>query len=181
MADRAIELRKEHRVRGTEDDQRPARFQVLGRGPQFGAVGFNWLAAAIGAKRAVVVSLAIWSATLIYIYAAVTTTLQFFLMAAVVAIVMGGSQALSRSLFAQLIPKGREAEYFSLYEISDKGTSWLCPLLFGLALQFTKSYRIAILSLIVFFIAGLLVLLRVDVEQGERDVARLGASFYRPI
>jgi MFS transporter, UMF1 family len=137
----------------------------------FGAMGFNWLAAAINAKRAVLVSLAIWSATLIYIYAAVTTTLQFFLMAAVVAIVMGGSQALSRSLYAQLVPQGREAEYFSLYEISDKGTSWLCPLLFGLALQFTKSYRIAILSLIVFFIAGLLVLLRVDVEQGERDVA----------
>ncbi len=138
----------------------------------FGAIGFNWLAAAIGAKRAVLVSLVIWSATLIYIYAAVTTALEFFIMAAIVAIVMGGSQALSRSLYAQLVPKGREAEYFSLYEISDKGTSWLCPLLFGLALQFTKSYRIAILSLIVFFIAGLLVLLRVDVEQGERDVAR---------
>jgi UMF1 family MFS transporter len=147
----------------------------------FGAVGFNRLAAAISAKRAVLVSLAIWSATLIYIYAAVTTTLQFFIMAAIVAIVMGGSQALSRSLYAQLVPEGREAEYFSLYEISDKGTSWLCPLLFGLALQFTKSYRIAILSLIVFFIAGLLVLLRVDVEQGERDVARLGASLYHPI
>jgi UMF1 family MFS transporter len=90
----------------------------------------------------------------------------------VVAIVMGGSQALSRSLYAQMVPKSREAEYFSIYEISDKGTSWMCPLLFGLALQFTKSYRIAILSLIVFFFAGLLVLLRVNVERGERDVIR---------
>jgi UMF1 family MFS transporter len=136
----------------------------------FGAIGFNWLAATISAKRAVLVSLVIWTATLIYIYAAVRTTLEFFLMAAVVGLVMGGSQALSRSLYAQLVPKGREAEYFSLYEISDKGTSWLCPLLFGLALQFTKSYRIAILSLIIFFILGMLVLLRVDVEQGERAV-----------
>ena len=92
-------------------------------------------------------------------------------MAAVVAIIMGGSQALSRSLYAQLVPKGKEAEYFSIYEVSDKGTSWMCPLLFGLALQFTKSYRLAILSLIVFFAAGLLVLLKVNVEQGERDVS----------
>jgi UMF1 family MFS transporter len=141
----------------------------------FGAMGFNWLASAISAKRAVLVSLVIWTATLIYIYAAVKTTLEFFFMAGVVGLVMGGSQALSRSLYAQLVPKGREAEYFSLYEISDKGTSWLCPLLFGLALQFTKSYRIAILSLIVFFILGMLVLLRVDVEQGERAVLGAGA------
>ena len=82
---------------------------------------------------------------------------------------MGGSQALSRSLFAQLIPKGREAEYFSVYEISDKGTSWLCPILFGLALQFTGSYRVAILSLLVFFAAGLLVLLKVDMFRGQRE------------
>jgi UMF1 family MFS transporter len=61
-------------------------------------------------------------------------------MAGVIAIVLGGTQALSRSLFSQMIPKGKEAEYFSLYEISDKGTSWLAPLFFGLALQFTGSY-----------------------------------------
>ena len=138
----------------------------------FGAMGFNWLAAAISAKRAVVVSLVIWTAVLVYIYAAVKTTLEFFVMAAIVAIVMGGSQALSRSLYAQIVPKGKEAEYYSIYEVSDKGTSWMCPLLFGLALQFTRSYRLAILSLIVFFVAGLLVLLKVNMEQGVRDVAR---------
>jgi UMF1 family MFS transporter len=95
----------------------------------------------------------------------VKTAAEFWVMAAVVAVIMGGSQALSRSLFSQMIPKGREGEYFSLYEISDKGTSWLCPLLFGLALQLTKSYRLAILSLIVFFIAGLVLLARVDVRR----------------
>jgi UMF1 family MFS transporter len=135
----------------------------------FGAIGFQWIAAWTGAKRAIIATLILWTATLIYIYAQVKTTVEFFVMAAVVAIVMGGSQALSRSLFAQLIPRGREAEYFSIYEVSDKGTSWLCPMLFGLALQFTRSYRIAILSLIVFFIAGLIVLLRVDVAQGESE------------
>jgi UMF1 family MFS transporter len=85
---------------------------------------------------------------------------------------MGGSQALSRSLFAQLIPKGMEAEYFSIYEISDKGTSWMGPAFYGLTLQWTGSYRVAILSLIVFFVVGLAILARVNVEKGERDVAR---------
>ncbi len=138
----------------------------------FGALGFKWLAARITAKRAVVVSLVIWTAVLVYIYVAVKTTLQFFVMAAVVALVLGGSQALSRSLYAQLIPRSKEAEYYGIYEVTDKGTSWLCPMFFGLALQFTRSYRIAILSLILFFLAGLLVLLKVDVERGEREVAQ---------
>jgi UMF1 family MFS transporter len=113
----------------------------------------------------------IWIAVVLNIYLAVKTAAQFFAMAAVVAVVLGGSQALSRSLYAQLVPKGKEAEYFSVYEVSDKGTSWLCPILFGLALQFTKSFRIAILSLLLFFIVGLLLLVRVNVAKGERDVA----------
>ena len=137
----------------------------------FGAVGFNKLAARIGAKLAVIVSLAIWVLLLIYIYFFVYTTAQFFLVTAGVSIVMGGSQALSRSLFAQLVPKGKEAEYFSIYEISDKGTSWLGPAFYGIALQWTGSYRAAILSLIVFFAAGLTILTRVDVLKGARAVA----------
>jgi UMF1 family MFS transporter len=137
----------------------------------FGAMVFQRLAAAISAKRAVILSLIVWTLVLTYIYKFVYDVVQFFIVTAVVALVMGGSQALSRSLFSQLVPQGREAEYFSVYEISDKGTSWISPILFGLALQFTGSYRVAILSLVVFFVAGLLVLLRVDVVQGQRDVA----------
>ena len=136
----------------------------------FGAIGFQRLAAATDAKRAIMVSLVIWTATIIYLYAGVRSTRDFFIAAAVVAIVMGGSQALSRSLFAQLIPKGKEAEYFSIYEVSDKGTSWLSPVVFGLALQFTHSYRLAILSLLIFFVAGLFVLAGVDVKRGQADV-----------
>jgi len=135
----------------------------------FGAIGFQRLAAAISGKRAVVASLVIWAVALVYIYLFVDNATQFFAVTAVVALVMGGSQALSRSLFAQLTPKGREAEYFSIYEVSDKGTSWLCPILFGLALQFTGSYRAAILSLILFLAAGLMVLLKVDMARGERE------------
>lgn len=142
----------------------------------FGALGFQKLAAAMGAKPAVVLSLVVWAAALVYIYLVVDNVVQFFVITAVVSLVMGGSQALSRSLFAKLTPKGREAEYFSIYEVSDKGTSWLCPILFGLALQFTGSYRKAILSLIVFLAAGLMVLLKVDMAQGQREAAqdRLG-------
>ena len=135
----------------------------------FGALAFNWVAARIGAQRAIMLALAIWTAVLVDIYISVRTTGEFFAMAAVVALVLGGSQALSRSLFSQMIPKSKEAEYFGLYEISDKGTSWLCPLLFGLALQFTRSYRLAILSLILFFALGLAVLARVDVRRAARE------------
>jgi UMF1 family MFS transporter len=141
----------------------------------FGAMLFSWIAGLINAKRAVVLSLFIWTASLIYIYVAVKTTVEFFILAAIVGAIMGGTQALSRSLYAQIIPKAHEAEYYSVYEVSDKGTSWLCPILFGLTMQFTHSYRLAILSLVVFFIAGMLVLLKVDMARGERDVDQAGA------
>jgi len=131
----------------------------------FGSLIFNWVAKAIGSKRAIIVSLIIWTGVLVYAYGLLQTRLQFFILGAVIAIVLGGSQALSRSVYSLMIPKGQEAEYFSLYEVSDKGTSWLAPLFFGLALQFTHSYRVAILSLVVFFIVGLAVLTRVDVRK----------------
>ena len=132
----------------------------------FGAILFNYIARAINAKRAIIISLLIWIGVLVYAYAFLKTTRDFYMMAAAIAIVLGGSQALSRSVYSLMIPKGQESEYFGLYEISDKGTSWLGPLLFGLALQLTGSYRVAILSLIVFFVVGLLFLLRVNVYQG---------------
>ena len=133
-----------------------------------GALVFKWLAEQIGAKRAVMLSLLIWTAVILAIYGIVRNATGFFVVSAVVGLVLGGSQALSRSLFSHLIPRGREAEYFSLYEITDKGTSWLCPLIFALALQFTQSYRLAILSLIVFFVAGLSVLAFVNLERGAK-------------
>jgi len=131
----------------------------------FGALLFNWVAKATGSRRAIMVSLVIWAAVLVYAYALLQTKLQFFILGAVIAIVLGGSQALSRSVYSLMIPKGQEAEYFSLYEVSDKGTSWLAPLMFGLALQFTGSYRVAILSLVVFFVAGLALLAKVNVHK----------------
>ncbi|MEK6285125.1 MAG: MFS transporter [Acidobacteriota bacterium] len=142
----------------------------------FGALLFNWVAKAIGNKRAIMVSLVIWTGVLIYAYGLLQTRLQFFILGAVIAIVLGGSQALSRSVYSLMIPKGQEAEYFSLYEVSDKGTSWLAPLMFGLALQFTGSYRIAILSLIVFFIVGLALLARVNVRKAAIEAGNEAPS-----
>jgi UMF1 family MFS transporter len=134
-----------------------------------GALIFNWVARAIGTKSAILVSLVIWTLTLVMVYVSIKTTAQFFVMAAVIAIVLGGTQALSRSLFSQMVPEGREAEYFGIYEISDKGTSWMAPVFFALALQFTGNYRVAILSLIVFFVAGFAVLLKVNVAKAMAE------------
>lgn len=135
----------------------------------FGALAFNWVAQRTGAKRAIIISLVLWLSVVVYTYAFLRTEAQFFMLGAVIAVVMGGSQALSRSLFSLMIPHGQEAEYFSLYEISERGTSWMGPLLFGLTLQFTGSYRLAILSIAFFLASGLLVLLRVDVRRAIRE------------
>ncbi|HVF89098.1 MAG TPA: MFS transporter [Blastocatellia bacterium] len=131
----------------------------------FGATIFNYVARAVGTKRAIIISLVIWTATVVYAYSYLHTARDFYIMGAVIGIVMGGSQALSRSLYSLMIPRGQESEYFSIYEVSERGTSWLGPLFFGLALQFTASYRVAILSLITFFIAGLGLLGFVNVRK----------------
>lgn len=138
-----------------------------------GALAFDFIAKRIGNKQAVMAALAVWCVTLIYIFAAVHTTGDFFIAAGIIGVVMGGSQALSRSIFSFMIPKGQEAEYFSVYEISDKGTSWLGPLFFGVAYQMTRSLRLAILSLILFFAVGLILLARVDVRRATLEAGNV--------
>ena len=134
-----------------------------------GAMAFNWVAGWLGSRRTIMLTLAIWIFAVALMYFWVYSVKQFYIAAAIVAMVMGGSQALSRSLFSFMIPKGQEAEYYSVYEISDKGTSWLGPLFFGAALSMTHNFRIAIVSLIVFFLAGLVLLSRVDVKQAALE------------
>jgi UMF1 family MFS transporter len=135
----------------------------------FGALAFGYLARYLGSKRAIMLSLVIWLGVTIYAYAILQSRLQFFIMGGVIALVLGGSQALSRSLFSLMIPTGQEAEYFSLYEVSERGTSWLGPLLFGLALQLTGSYRIAILSIAIFFAIGVTMLIFVNVRRAIEE------------
>jgi MFS transporter, UMF1 family len=131
----------------------------------FGALLFGRLAGRIGAKKSIVISLVIWSGLVIFAYGFLYDQIQLFVMGFFVAIVLGGSQALSRSLFSQMIPPEQEAEYFGFYEISERGTSWLGTFAFALAVQLTGSQRVAIISLIIFFVVGLLLLLTVDVRR----------------
>ncbi|MEU9984798.1 MFS transporter [Streptomyces sp. NPDC050856] len=131
-----------------------------------GALGMGRLARAHGAKRTILGSLGVWTAILAAAYfLPAGAPVWFYALAAAIGLVLGGSQALSRSLFSHLVPRGKEAEYFSAYEMSDRGLSWLGPLFFGLAFQLTGSYREAIISLVVFFAAGFVLLARVPVRR----------------
>lgn len=134
-----------------------------------GALLFAQIAKALGTKRAILVSLVLWSMIVIYAYGFLNTVTQAWVMGAAIAIVLGGSQALSRSLFSRMIPKGREASFFGIYEISERGTSWLGPLIFGIVVSTTNSYRQAILSLIVFFVAGMLLLFFTNTDKAVHD------------
>src|ERR1019366_7401904 len=110
---------------------------------------FERIAILVKAKNAILFSLVIWTGIIIYAYGFLQTVAQAWIMGAVLATVLGGSQALSRSLFSQMIPAGHEAAFFGVYEITERGTSWIGPFLFGLVATVTGSYRQAILSLIV--------------------------------
>ncbi|MFI6563516.1 MFS transporter [Streptomyces sp. NPDC050534] len=131
-----------------------------------GALGMGRLARTYGAKRTILGSLVAWTVTLAAGYFLPPgVPVWFFVLASGIGLVLGGSQALSRSLFSHLVPPGKEAEYFSAYEMSDRGMSWLGPLLFGITYQLTGSYRDAIISLVAFFIIGFALLARVPVRQ----------------
>ncbi|MCO6004173.1 MFS transporter [Actinoallomurus purpureus] len=135
-----------------------------------GALLLGRLAERYGTKRIVLASLVVWTLIVLAAYALRRgSAAEFFVMAAGIGMVLGGIQALSRSLFSHLIPRDREAEYFGFYGISDKGTSWLGPFVFALALQLTDSYRSAIASLVIFFVVGFGLLLAVDVRRGVRE------------
>jgi len=130
-----------------------------------GALCFERIAARIGTKHAIVLSLGIWMGLVVYAYGFLHTVAQAWVMGAVLAVVLGGSQALSRSLFSQMIPAGHEAAFFGIYEITERGTSWIGPLMFGLVAGATGSYRQAILSLVVLFAVGTVILVLTDTSR----------------
>ncbi len=132
-----------------------------------GAALLGRAAGRIGAWRTVLWSLGVWVVIVVVAYFVPARSLTVFLaLALLIGIVLGGSQALSRSLFSQLIPRGREAEFFSLYQAMERGTSWSGTLVFGVVHQLTGSYRPAILSLIAFFVVGGILLSRVKMRAG---------------
>ncbi|GGO19989.1 MFS transporter [Microbispora rosea subsp. aerata] len=160
-ADQELELSQTHQIGAILMVQ----FIAVG-----GALGLGRLAARIGTKRTVLASLVVWTAVVVVAYFLQKgAAIQFYAIAFAIAIVMGGTQALSRSLYSLVIPPGREAEYFSLYQISDKGSAFLGSLVLTLALQATDSYRSAIVSLIVFFVLGFVLLAVVNLPRAIRE------------
>jgi len=136
-----------------------------------GALLFERLAYLIKTKNAIIVSLVIWAAIVIYAYRFLDTVSEAWVMAGFIAIVLGGSQALSRSLFSRMIPAGKEASFFGLYEVSERGTSWMGPLLFSVVIARTGSYRQALLSLIFFFVVGLVVLVITNTDKAIQQAS----------
>ncbi len=131
-----------------------------------GALLLGRLSNSIGAKKVILLTLVIWTVMVIVTYTLPAGQQNPYLaIAAGIGFVLGGSQALSRSLYSQVIPRSREAQYFSFYEISERGTSWLGTFAFGVAFGLTGSYRQSVLLIIAFFIVGGLLLLRVNIRQ----------------
>jgi len=97
-----------------------------------------------------------------------TEAWQFWALACSGALVQGGSQALSRSLFSTLVPKGKSSEFFGFYAISGKFGNIIGPLVFSVVSQLAGGSRLSILSLIVFFVGGMFLLSRVNVDEGKR-------------
>jgi MFS transporter, UMF1 family len=131
------------------------------------AVLFGKLAGRIGAKQAIFLSLLVYTGISIIGYN-MTAAWQFYLLAFLVGTVQGGSQALSRSLFATMIPRHKSSEFFGFFAVFEKFAGIFGPAVFAVTVALTGSSRNAILSLIAFFVAGAALLSKVDVEQGQR-------------
>jgi UMF1 family MFS transporter len=132
--------------------------------------GFGRLARRLGTKRSILSGLGLYVLIAIAGYFMQTAT-HFYILAFAVGMVQGGTQALSRSLYAAMVPKSQSAEFFGFFSTSSKFAGIAGPLLFGVVSQLAGGSRLSIVSLIVFFIVGGLLLTRVDVEEGIR-VAR---------
>jgi UMF1 family MFS transporter len=128
----------------------------------FGSIGSR-----IGTKRALFIALAVYTVATILGYF-MTTVTHFFILAGLIATVQGGAQALSRSLFARLIPVNKSSEFFGFYAVAERFATVLGPLVFTLSVTLTGSSRTAVLFIVVFFAAGAALLSMVDEEAGVR-------------
>lgn len=136
-----------------------------------GSLGAGYLADAIGARRTIILTLVLWIAVVIMGYAATTKTM-FWIMAFGAALGMGSTQAVGRSYMAEISPPSREAEFFGFYVLSGKFGSMFGPLLFGLISRITRSQRIAVLSLLPFFVLGLLFMLWINDSRARQAAGR---------
>jgi UMF1 family MFS transporter len=139
------------------------------------AFAFAGVAGRIGAKRAVLAGLAVYAGVAVLAYYT-RTAAHFWALAVLVGLVQGGTQALSRSLFASLVPRRMSGEFFGFFSVSDKVAGIFGPLVFGLVGAATGSSRGAVLSVIAFFVAGGALLAAVDVERGRREAQEADAA-----
>jgi UMF1 family MFS transporter len=128
---------------------------------------FGVLAARIGSRPSIFLALSVYLVISVLGYF-VSTAAHFFVLAILVGTVQGGSQALSRSLFASMIPRHKSAEFFGFFAVFEKFAGILGPAIFGMTTALTGSSRNAILSIIAFFVIGGWLLSRVDIEEGRR-------------
>ena len=133
-----------------------------------GAFIFSRLAGRIGTKRSVMFALVLWSGVVTYGYFIHTAT-EFFILGMVVGVVLGGTQALSRSFYGAMIPEEASAEFYGFYSVFSKFSSIWGPMTFGVIKQITGSARLAIISLMIFFIVGLVLLGFVNEAKAKAD------------
>jgi UMF1 family MFS transporter len=136
-----------------------------------GALGAGYVADWIGGRRTVILTLLVWVAVVVTAFLA-TTKAVFWAMAFGAALGMGSTQAVGRSFMAQITPPSRESEFFGFYVLSGKLASIFGPLLFGSLSHWTGSQRIAVISLLPFFLAGIILMLRIDEAQARAAAAR---------
>jgi UMF1 family MFS transporter len=139
---------------------------------------FGAIAERIGAKASIVASLFVYAGICVLGYF-MSEAWHFWALAVLVALVQGGSQALSRSLYATLVPLSKASEFFSFISVSARFAGILGPILFGLVAQFSGGSRLSILFLISFFVVGIVLLLKVDVPEGQRVAAEAEAELQR--
>ncbi|MCK4657937.1 MAG: MFS transporter [Phycisphaerae bacterium] len=132
-----------------------------------GALLFGWIAGWLGTKSTVMLTLALWSGVVVYAYFIHTVT-EFFALGVVVGLVLGGSQALSRSLYSSMIPAEASAEFFGFYTVFSKFSAIWGPLAFGVIRKLSGSARSSIVSLIVFFLVGMILLHFVDERSTQK-------------
>jgi MFS transporter, UMF1 family len=140
---------------------------------------FGAVAERIGAKTAVFAGLSVYSVITILAYYTTTAT-HFFLLATLVGTVQGGTQALSRSLFASMIPRHKSSEFFAFFSVFERYAGVLGPAVFAWVVSRTGSGRSAILSVLVFFVLGAFILTFVDVDEGRR-AARAAEADVTPV
>ncbi len=138
-----------------------------------GSIFCGWLATRYGEKPTIYFTLAVFTGVVTYGQVAQLVS-DFYVMAVMIGVVLGGAQAISRALFASFVPPGKSAEFFGFFAVSSKFSAVIGPLVYGGLLLLTGDTRLAILSLTVFFLAGGTVLYFVNVEKGRADAAQAG-------